>query len=245
MLTTDGHLPPRTRVRRITKTAKPAPAAKKRRARNDDDKRLRRRSILEAARAVFLDTSYAGLCMTDVAARAGLVKGTLYIYFRTKEGLLFALFEELYWRWLDDLDAALAAEARLTPERIADAFVGGLSRNEPLARLLTVLQTVLEHNVSADMIRCFKRAVTERLAPITTRLEAAFPALRPGHGRRAYYRALALAIGLKQIGDPAPIVAAIHEEPEFRSQRIDFATELRAALVTYFRGVERSDGAPS
>ena len=41
--------------------------------------------------SVFAEVSYAGFSMADVAARAGVAKGTLYLYFKTKEELLLAL----------------------------------------------------------------------------------------------------------------------------------------------------------
>jgi len=47
--------------------------------------------ILEAAKHVFGETGYAGTKLEDVARRAGVSKGTLYLYFDSKE----ALFREM------------------------------------------------------------------------------------------------------------------------------------------------------
>jgi AcrR family transcriptional regulator len=51
----------------------------------------RRRAILEVAREVFLAEGYAAASMSEIAARLGGSKGTLYNYFRSKEEL-FAAF---------------------------------------------------------------------------------------------------------------------------------------------------------
>jgi AcrR family transcriptional regulator len=51
----------------------------------------RRQAILEAALAVFAARGYEAARLDDVAARAGVAKGTLYLYFKDKQ----ALFEEL------------------------------------------------------------------------------------------------------------------------------------------------------
>jgi AcrR family transcriptional regulator len=55
----------------------------------------RRCSILQAARAVFARQGYANTVVEDIATQAGMGKGTLYIYFRSKQQIyLAALLEE-------------------------------------------------------------------------------------------------------------------------------------------------------
>jgi AcrR family transcriptional regulator len=51
----------------------------------------RRQAILEAALAVFAEHGYEAARLDEVARRAGMAKGTLYLYFKDKE----ALFESL------------------------------------------------------------------------------------------------------------------------------------------------------
>ncbi len=54
----------------------------------------RRRAILAVAREVFLDQGYAAASMSEIAARLGGSKGTLYNYFRSKEDLFAAFMVE-------------------------------------------------------------------------------------------------------------------------------------------------------
>ena len=49
--------------------------------------------IIEAAAKVFANRGYSGTLMADIAAEAGIGKGTIYEYFPSKEGLFFAVFE--------------------------------------------------------------------------------------------------------------------------------------------------------
>jgi AcrR family transcriptional regulator len=69
----------------------------------------RRCSILRAARAVFARQGYADTVVEDIATEAGIAKGTLYLYFPSKEEIyLAALLEEA--RQLDaDSRAAMSA----------------------------------------------------------------------------------------------------------------------------------------
>ncbi|MGE5511241.1 MAG: TetR/AcrR family transcriptional regulator [Bacteroidota bacterium] len=73
----------------------------------------RRQAILHAALHIFAENGFAAARLDDVAARAGIAKGTLYLYFADKE----ALFEELIRSYmspiLDKLEATSAAAAPL------------------------------------------------------------------------------------------------------------------------------------
>jgi AcrR family transcriptional regulator len=70
--------------------SRPVPAPK-RRARKDEDRRAKLQTILDAALAVFSEKGFAEARLEDVAARAGIGKGTIYLYVSSKQ----ALFEEL------------------------------------------------------------------------------------------------------------------------------------------------------
>jgi AcrR family transcriptional regulator len=54
-------------------------------------KEARAPEILEAALASFAEKGYAGTRMDDIAARAGITKGTIYLYFDSKEAVFKAL----------------------------------------------------------------------------------------------------------------------------------------------------------
>jgi AcrR family transcriptional regulator len=54
----------------------------------------KRRQIIEGARAVFLTQGYDAASMSDIARKAGVSKGTLYVYFKNKEELFEAITEE-------------------------------------------------------------------------------------------------------------------------------------------------------
>ncbi|MGU3407310.1 TetR/AcrR family transcriptional regulator [Methylobacterium brachiatum] len=51
----------------------------------------KRRQILEGARRVFLASGFDGASMGEIARAAGVSKGTLYVYFDSKEALFEAL----------------------------------------------------------------------------------------------------------------------------------------------------------
>src|SRR5512139_312822 len=100
-------------------TAK-AKRAMPQRARKDEDKEARRQLILAEAQALYTATSYAEVKMADVAERSKLAKGTVFLYFPTKEALFLALLEDLLFAWFARLEVTLAkGEGRWTGARVA------------------------------------------------------------------------------------------------------------------------------
>ena len=100
----------------------------------------RRQSILEAALDEFAARGFAASRLDDVAARAGVAKGTIYLYFRDKE----SLFQELVRTLLSPLigtliDGHLAdLPIRAVGEAIADLFVREIfgTRRKDVIRLI-------------------------------------------------------------------------------------------------------------
>src|ERR1700685_4585349 len=54
----------------------------------------KRRQVMEGARTIFLSEGFDGASMNDIARAAGVSKGTLYVYFDSKEQLFEALIRE-------------------------------------------------------------------------------------------------------------------------------------------------------
>jgi AcrR family transcriptional regulator len=79
-----------------------------------DLKSRREREILEAAAAVFAERGFRGTRIADVAVRAGIGKGTVYEYFRSKEALFMRLF---HWYTTEAFEsmADMAAEQGGSP----------------------------------------------------------------------------------------------------------------------------------
>lgn len=63
----------------------------------------KRRAILEAAKSVFLERGYGAASMSEVAARVGGSKQTLYSYFASKEELFVAMMLEKGATMIDPL----------------------------------------------------------------------------------------------------------------------------------------------
>ncbi len=55
----------------------------------------RRQELLKAATRVFAKRGYRGASISDIIAAARVARGTFYLYFRSKQDVLFAVIEDL------------------------------------------------------------------------------------------------------------------------------------------------------
>src|SRR5262249_53204374 len=100
----------------------------------------RRAAILAAALEEFATRGFAATRLDDVARRAGVAKGTIYLHFRDKE----SLFQELVRSMLSPLVGTIEAVAlrdlpiRAVVETIVDLFVNEIysTRRKDVIRLI-------------------------------------------------------------------------------------------------------------
>jgi AcrR family transcriptional regulator len=73
--------------------------------------------ILDAAMAVFAEVGFAGARVEDIAARAGLSKGAVYVYFESKHAMLKALVRRLADRVVGGAEALVESGAGVDAEK--------------------------------------------------------------------------------------------------------------------------------
>ncbi|HEX2938441.1 MAG TPA: TetR/AcrR family transcriptional regulator [Ruminiclostridium sp.] len=61
----------------------------------------KRKKIADAARELFTEFGYKSVSMDQIAQKAGVAKGTLYLYFKDKNDLLNQLVDELFGSFKD------------------------------------------------------------------------------------------------------------------------------------------------
>lgn len=144
-----------------------------RRARNKEDKRRR---IREAAAALFSEQGYAATTTRQVAARAGVAQGTLFLYAPTKEALLVEAFAERVEAVQRQRFGRLPEEAGLLEEllHVFDGFFRLYGREPELSR--TFVRELLflppaPARAHAELTRAFVARLAERVEAARARGE--------------------------------------------------------------------------
>jgi AcrR family transcriptional regulator len=115
------------------------PAAPEAQARRERRKEARPGELLEAALDLFVEKGFAATRAEEVAARAGVSKGTLFLYFPSKEELFKAVVREnisgRFAEWNEEFDTFEGTTADMVRycfkvwwERIGDTRASGITK---------------------------------------------------------------------------------------------------------------------
>jgi AcrR family transcriptional regulator len=124
------------RRRGATRRAGPEPRSAARKARSA----ARREAILAAALDEFSSRGFEAARLDDVAKRAGVAKGTIYLYFRDKESLFQELVRAMLTPLVGTIEALGAAQVPMSvlSDQIVDLFVREVyeTRRKDVIRLM-------------------------------------------------------------------------------------------------------------
>jgi AcrR family transcriptional regulator len=202
----------------------------------EEDKLQRRQAILDAAQVLLLQSGDELASVEEVARQAGLAKGTVYLYFRSKEEVYLAVHEQRAHKWFDTLDALLADEgarpdlARFT-RRVCEALSG-----QPGFLILGVQCPALERNVDPDELLRMKAGIAQRLEGTGGTVERAFRGLPVGEGARLLIRSYGLMLGLWQLKSPTPLRARLLQHRALEVFASDYLPELEVGLFALWQG---------
>lgn len=208
----------------------------KQRAMLDEDKQLRRQAILAAAATLLMEHVERLASVDEVARQAGLAKGTLYLYFATKEEIYLAVHELQTHRFFDTLEALLVRErSRPSLKRFTRNVVEAI-RQHPSFLPLAIQCPEFERNADLEVVARCKAGIGARLQHIGTTVETLYPAVKKGDGARLLIRSYGLMLGLWQLMSPTPARAKLLERADLSVFKLDYLAQLEAALYALWRG---------
>jgi AcrR family transcriptional regulator len=207
------------------------------RAMQAEDKQERRDAILDAAERMLLRSQDHVANVAEVADEAGLAKGTVYLYFPSKEELLLALHE----RNIDGFfNALVMLLARTRPVKIDDvlALTHKHMVDPPLfLPLATRCFAHMSQSVPAQAGMAFKQRLGDRLARAGAGLERHFRDLPAGGGVVLLRHSYALILGLWQLSAAQRCPAAA--QPKLAVFNWSYADSVDAALRALWQGTVR------
>ncbi len=207
------------------------------RALDADDKAARREALLDAAERLY-EPALQLPGVAEVAAAAGVAKGTVYLYFRSREALYLGLHQRQAQRFFDDLARRLAQPGSFDQEAMLGIVDAHMIRRPAFLALCNACMAASEA-VDEATNEAFQLALGESMAQVGCALEHHLPRLRPGEGLRFLHQGYAMLLGLYQlVGQPSQAAlqqrlharAALLERPTGLLPLGDFRTEAHAAL---------------
>ena len=178
--------------------------------------------------------------VADVADAAGLAKGTVYLYFPSKEELLLALHE----RNMHGFFAALTALVEGPGPVTLDAMIALTRRHLIAPPLLLQLAArcfgMMAQGIPAAAAAEYRQRVSDRLLRAGAGLERHFPELGPGGGARLLRHSYALIIGLWQMSEAGGAACAVASDPQPTGLRVALRRRARTRAARALGRHDRS-----
>lgn len=179
-------------------------------------KQERHHAILDAAERLLSRSHDRMANVAEVADEAGLAKGTVYLYFPSKEELLLAVHERNIDGFFRALITRLETERAMTIDEMLALIYKHLVEPPLFLPLAARCFGMMGQGVPPEVALAFKQRMAQRLQGAGAGLERRFPNLATGAGVALLRHSYALIIGLWQMsgdsagGGCAPELAAIN-----------------------------------
>src|SRR5215813_10789260 len=151
---------------------------------------IRRPQIVDAAAAIIAERGLQSLSLSEIEKRAGMSRGQLTYYFKTKEEILLAVFDYLVmlihlrigtphgkpcdhedlqsaWAWIEHLFTALLAHPPVSPEFscLQYTFLSQIAHREDFRERLAMLYEMWRTNMAQGFPEDRRRQRTRRDVP--------------------------------------------------------------------------------
>jgi AcrR family transcriptional regulator len=211
------------------------------RARSEEQKTLRRNAVLKVAELYFLEVGYEAFSMSHLAKKAGVAKGTLYLYFETREEIFLTLYEQSLIRWsqifINDLPVSM------TSKSYAQKLYSTAMADGTFLPLLIRLEHMIEHNVATPRLISSKQVFIKQVEAIAEATSISL-SLSEAQAIEVVKTMGVLLIGASQ-GDQGPsldhedlpkdvqdLIASFSSEPLFIKNAVRIIEGIRAEAIS-------------
>ncbi len=195
---------------------------------------LRSNQLLNAAESLWLQKPERIPSVAEVANKAGVAKGTVYLYFRSKEDLLLAAHERQMQAFFSALIARASKRSKMDFDDVMQLTRDHIVSVAAFLPLATLVAGLRHKGVTADAAEAFDQRIATTLMTAGQLLCAHFPLPDTASGVQLLMRSYALILGLWQlVGSDQPLCTS----PGVSAMLLpDYLSELDAALRALWQG---------
>lgn len=205
------------------------------RARSRDQKEMRMAEIKKAADELFHTLPYHEITLTVIAEKLSWSRANLYKYVNTKEEIYLSLSKDKRDGYFTAMLAAFPEGVTYSREVIAEVWAGILNVNRDYLSYSEILTSIIETNVSLELLAQYKKNYYEDAKVVSERLAGIFKTTE----RNAYSIMMAIyyhALGLNSICYRSPLIRKAIELAEVDAPAPDFIPEMKSFISIMLTG---------
>jgi AcrR family transcriptional regulator len=206
------------------------------RAVDAEDKLQRKQEVLDTAEQLYRREQQMP-SMDELAKSLGLAKGTVYLYFPTKEALYLALHERQISRFFEALQYRLDAPKNFGFEDFLEPICTYLLDDPNFLPLCLACMRSALHAEDGLAHEQFHQKLAHMLGQAGASLERHLPLCRPGDGVRILYHGYGSILGLYHLLGPAQQNCQHMMEMNLLPALGDFRSESIAALQSQWQNM--------
>ena len=211
----------------------------KKRARSKAAKSERKDAIIAAAETLLRQSGYDAMTMQAVAMEAGLAKGTLYLYFSTREALVLDVYGWLFDKWIDEFASHVSNVSGV--EEFCQNFCYFYTSDALFLKLTGFAISLIEPQLDRESYIKVKRAMASRIKKLAGiachRLE-----MTPMMAQKFVWGLLTIASGATQMTIlPRFTNENLPDDVTAFIRSTDFETVFLNAAVPLYAGMTQAD----
>lgn len=208
------------------------------RARTDKQIENRQLEIMNAAAILFDKGGHEAVTFTAISDLTNFTRPAIYKYFATKEAILLAILLDDVNLWARDLKAQFKLNQVYSTYDISMVWAEILGKHQRMNALYAILYTILERNVSLEIMVDFKKDLFSKLYPLHGLLTQLFPNASFESFQHFMMQQYAIAMGFYAMCYQTPLqeeaMKIIH--PDYVP--MDFVREIQTAIYPLMKGLE-------
>ncbi len=212
-----------------------SPKAPVKRARSAKDKERKRELILSTAATLFDQNPDALPTASAIANHAGVAKGTVYLYFKSKEEIFLALLEQHYQNWFNDITAAIST-SNPTESDVINAICQYVETQIQFFQLASLTSSVIEQNIDYQILLAFKKNLSAMVTDTGKHLAERLNLKESTTCSQLLIRSYAMLLGLWQLSRPSQKVSDVLDASDLGILQPKFGPEARDALTQLWHG---------
>lgn len=210
----------------------------KKRARTAKEKDLRRESLLDAALELLLSRQGTLPTVSAIAAKAGVAKGTAYIYFDSKEAIYMSLLESQLHEWLSEIRQHLRFIRGDARDGVLDALMCYQKKLPHLWMLVSLGHLQLEPHIDKKDLLSHKTKLAQDYRATARAIvqTAGFSESTVDEAQRLLIQTYAYLLGTWQVSNPPVSIKSLLKGPGLSGLQPEFLPMAQQGLMQLWGG---------